>query len=503
MTTDTKPTADFSTRLASARKFRDAERPYIEEVQSFCRPGSEHDFSSSSKDQVHDAETFVSVEDLATDLAGDLVTYFTPSEARWHNYLVTAPVNEEDAEAVMEMVKAREDDLDDLISGSNYNDMAPQWAFEAATHGTPALWVQQGHLQQPIYFEAVPPSELLITPGYLGILDRFRECTVPAQSLKALFTGFNVDLSDQQLEQKMKKPNQNVKVVWGFWVDWSDAGNPKWRCEITADGKRITPTEPLTLGPLAGTCPLLVGRFNPQPGRPWGRGAGRAALNELRVWNNVSEVVLAGLDQSISTTLIYADDGHIDLSEGVVGGRAYPANRGFTRDNIVDLSKSVNVDQGWFAEDRIEDRIRRYFYQDGPRQRGDTPPTASQWIDERRRVQQRIGKPSAPLWTEMILPMIQRIEYLGVQSAKISEALSHNGQAISVKPISPLQKAQNQDQVMIAQSNLGLAFQTFQDQVTNFVDPLATFANIVKASGDDLTVLRKQEVQPETAGPQQ
>jgi hypothetical protein len=97
--------------------------------------------------------------------------------------------------------------------------------------------------------------------------------------------------------------------------------------------------------------------------------------------------------------------------------------------------------------------------------------------------------------------MIQRIEYLGVLSGKIQEALSHNGQAISVKPISPLQKAQNQDQVMIAQSNLGLAVQTFSDQTMNFIDPLATFQNIVKASGDNLTVLRKQEVQPETASP--
>lgn len=489
-----KPSKDFDTRLSAARKWRDAVEPNIKECLKFCCPGREHDFDRTfNSTEEYDTQVFVSLgEEVATDLAGDLVTYYTPAEAKWCEYLVTVPIPEDEADAVMKLVQDREDTLFEMIQASNYNDIAPQWGFEAASHGTPALWVSASHLSQPIHCEVVPPQELLITPGHNGYLDRFREATVLAANLPPLFAGWNVDLSDEAIKRKMEKPGVPCKVVWGFWLDWEDPGNPQWRCEITVDGKRVTPAEPLKLGPMAGSCPLLVGRFNPQSGKPWGRGPGIKALPDFRVLDKVSETVLSGLDQALMNTLIYADDGFLDLSEGIEAGRAYPAHRGFTRESIVDLSRNVNVDQGWFAEDAQAQKIRTAFYQDGPRQRGDTPPTATQWLDERRRVQQRLGKPSAPLWTEMIYPFVQRVEYLAVQLGRMESAITHDGMAISVTPLSPLQKAQNQDKVMIARSNLDLAMTTMQDQVPAVVDVIQTFKNIVKASGDELTIIKEQ-----------
>ena len=494
-----KPSKDFSSRYAEAKAWRDQARPYIEEIYLYCRPGREKEFSTKHPTFDED-EAFVSAEELAEDLAGDLVNYYTPPEAVWNSYVVLAPVPEDQADAVLALVEEREEQVREAIMASNYYDIAPQIFFEVC-HGTPAIWLDKAHLTAPLHFETVPPSELLITPGHLGILDRFREKQVMASSLKALFQDWPVDLSYDKIQKAMDKPGAKVTCCWGFWVDWSDPGFPKWRCEITVDGCRITPDEPLTLGPLDGSCPLLVGRFNPQPNKPWGRGPGWKALRDLRVYNKVDEIVLSGMDQAITNTLIYPSDAGLDLSEGIEAGRAYPAGRDFDRNQIFELNRQVNVDAGWFAEDRIEDRIRRAFFQDGPRQRGDTPPTASQWVDERRRVQQRLGKPSAPLWTEMIAPMIRRIEYLLVQARQMDQAITHNGAALTIQPISPMQKSQNQDQVMLARSNLGLAFEILQDQLPTVVDPVATLKKIVKVSGDTLTQIRDEQVMPE--GPAQ
>jgi len=498
------PTKGFQTRFSAAKAFRNEVEPFIKDALRFCCPGREHDFRSSGKSvpTEHDTDVFISIgEDLATDLAGDLITYYTPSEVKWAEYQVMIPIPEDQASAVMQLVEDREDTLADLITASNYYDMAPQWAFEAASHGTPAIWVDKAHLAQPIFFEAIPPHQIYAVPGHLGFLDRFRETRVQANTLKALFDGWDVNLTDPQLVMKMAKDGLYVVCVWGFWLDWTDPGNPLWRCEITVDGKRITPDTPLTLGPMAGSCPLLIGRFNPQVGKPWGRGPGWKALPDLRVLDKLDEVVLSGLDQSIMSTLIYPDDGFLDMSEGVEAGRAYPASRGFTRDQVYDLSRSVNVDQGWFTEERIEERIRRAFYQDGPRQRGDTPPTAAQWIDERRRVQQRLGKPSAPLWSELIYPMIQRVEYLAVKSGLMESAITLDGKSINVMPISPLQKAQNQDKVMVSRSNLEMAVGILQDQAGSVIDMVQTMKNIVKVSGDELTVIRAEQAAPTQGTP--
>lgn len=495
-----QPGEEYASRLKAAKAWRNAAEPFIKEALKYCCPGREQDFVRSNGDVFEsESEVFISIaEDMATDLAGDLVNYYTPAESKWGEFLVTMDIPEDQADNVLEQVQAREDDLFEMISSSNYNDIAPQWAFEAASHGTTALWVQQAHLQQPIHCEVVPPQQLYVTPGHLGYLDRFREVTVLSATLPTLFSGWDVSLADQQLQQKIQKPGERSVVIWGFWVDWSDAAIPKWFCEITVDGRRVSPKEPINLGPIAGTCPLIVGRFNPQIGKPWGRGPGWKCLPDLRVMDEMAEIILSGLDQSLMNTIIYPDDGFLDLSEGLEAGRAYPAHRGFTREQIYDLSRNVNVDQGWFTEDRLEKKIARAFYQDGPNQRGETPPTATQWLDERRRVQQRLGKPSAPLWSEFILPLIQRFEYLAVESGKMEEAITHQGQAISITPISPLQKAQNQDKVMVSRSNLDLAFSVFQEQVGEVIDIRKTMQNIVKTSGDQLTaVLPEQDTTPE------
>lgn len=485
------PSEDFSHRYKLAKQWRDGVEGLIKDTYRFCSPGRENDFVTDNTQRFAEDETTVWTEigeELATDLAGDLITYFTPPESNWAEYLVTAEVPEEAADAILELVQSRETELFEVFQSSNYYDIAPQWAFETATHGTPAIWVNVSHIMQPIHFQVVPPHELLIVPGHLGYLDRFREMYQPAKSLAALFEGFTVNLTDDGLKRKMEKAGSVCKVVWGFWLDWSDAGNPVWMCEITVDGKCVTGEKPVSLGPMAGSCPLLVGRFNPRPGRVWGRGPGIKALPALRTLDKVSETVMSGLDQSLMNTLIYADDGFIDLAEGIEGGRAYPAHRGFTRDQIYDLSRNVNVDQGWFTEERLEARIRTAFYQDGPRQRGETPPTAAQWLDERRRVQQRIGKPSAPLWSELIVPMIQRVERLSVQVGKMPEAVSHDGRAITVQPISPLQKAQNQDQVMIAQSNMQFAAGVLgPENMGAVIDPIKTMKNMIAKSGDKIT----------------
>lgn len=491
-----KPSKDFSTRYKTACDWHEGAKPIIRDVLKFCAPGREKDMDSDyqSRYDIPEAETFHSIgEEAAIDLASDIVSYFTPTEARWAEYAVVSEVPEDFADEVKKLVSDREDKMFDLIATSNYNDIAPQWAFESASHGTPALWVTQDSLARPIHFEVVPPHELLIAPGHLGFLDRFRKTYVQADTLEALFNGIDVDLSDPKLQQLMKKHDQFVCVVWGFWLDWEDPNNPIWRMEITVEGKRVTPEEPITLGPMAGSCPLLVGRFNPQPRNPWGRGPGIKALPDLRSLDKVVEMTLSGMDQALMNTIIYPNDSFLDLSEGIEPGRAYPAGARFSRDQIFELNRDTNLDYGFFTMEGFIDRIEVAFYQDGPKQRGDTPPTATQWLDERRRVQKRIGKPSQRLWSELIMPMIQRIEYLGVRSGSLDAAISHADQAITVEPISPLQKAQNVDKVMTTRSNLDLAVSVLQDQFPAFVDVIPTLTEMVRVSGDDILKIREKE----------
>jgi len=489
-----KPSKEFTSRYEVAKKYRDDAERDIRDALKFCANGRESDFTSTTSSPEPEEIFSTYAEEAALDFASDLVTYYTPPEARWADLEATLEVDqdeldEETMEAILGLVKSREDKLFSLIEGSNYYDVAPQVFFEAS-HGTMAMWVQQSHIAQPIYCEPVPPHELLIAPGHNGYLDRFREVMVRSQHLKATLDGLDVDLSDHDIKKKTDKPGAIFKVCWGFWLDWSDPAVPFWRFEVTVDGKRVT-EEAVELGPLAGSCPLMVGRFNPQPKKPWGRGPALKALADIFTVDKVNETILTALDYALGKSYVYPDDGILDMSQGLKPNTAYPAAPG-TAGSIQELSLAGDLDVGWLAEERLAERIRVAFYQDGPRQRGDTPPSATQWVDEARRVQRRIGKPSAPIWSEFVLPFLQRVEYLAVETGQIEATITHAGARLNIKPVSPLQKAQNQDKVLTTRSNLDLGMAAFGEAFPQVVDVVGTMKNIIDASGDELIVLNKQ-----------
>jgi len=496
-----KPSKEYQTRHQAAKQWRDEVRPLLREFYSFAAPGREDEFERQKRRNNDETTRFHSLgEECAQDLAGDLVNYFTPPEARWFQAEIVTPVPEQFARMAIELAEQRENDIASAIAASNYYDIAPQITFEA-THGTAAVWVQQAHMAQPIFFETVPPAELLITPGHLGLLDRFREQWVQSSTIETLLNGYDVTLSDK-IKRRMDQPSATSQCTWAFWLNWTDPGRPVWNMEIVVDGERVT-EENLILGDIVGACPLLVGRFNPQPRKPWGRGPGLKSLPDMRVLDKVEEIVLLGAEDAMKTTLIYSGDAGLDLSEGITPGNTYPADRRFTRDQIYELNKSTNIDVGFYTRAELEGRIRQAFFQDGPRQRGDTPPTATQWQDERRRVQQRLGKPSAPLWSELYGPLLQRVEYLAALTGLIEPVLMLDGKAVITRPISPLQKAQNLDDVMIARANLELAAGAsagMEGGPAAFVDLRATFTNIVSASGDRLTVIAEEQA-PEQPAP--
>ena len=60
-----------------------------------------------------------------------------------------------------------------------------------------------------------------------------------------------------------------------------------------------------------------------------------------------------------------------------------------------------------------------------------------------------------------------------------------------------MQKSQNRDDVLTTRSNLQLAFEVLQDQAPNYIDFIETLRKVIQASGDRLTVIRKEPVQNE------
>jgi hypothetical protein len=100
-----------------------------------------------------------------------------------------------------------------------------------------------------------------------------------------------------------------------------------------------------------------------------------------------------------------------------------------------------------FERDELRSVIRRAHYQDKPEQLGKTPPSATQWADERAERARRMGTPATNLVLELQIPIYTRFSYILERRGTLPKVVL-NGQAVTLEPVSPLLRAQEQEEVI-------------------------------------------------------
>lgn len=481
---------DFDARFSAAKAERtDRVEPDGYEVYKFCYNGRETEWMGRGG-KIRDVEEIFAdvVAEIAEDFTGDLFHTMTPENTPWVKYEAGAAVPEEVEEQVLEFIEKREKGIAKAIKQSNYYDEGPT-AFQDAVMGNVAMWVDRPSLSSPIVCEAIPISECYFRLGSDGIDDRFRESKYFYRDLPKLLVGAEFP---KELALKIKNGGKaKAKVVWGFWLDHTDPGNSVWVQNIRVDGKPVGLDMKLEG---AGSCALLVGRFNAQPKTPWGWGPGRRMLPTMRVLDTLVQMNLESMDHTLDPAIIYPHDGVLDLSEGLEAGMTYPSMPG--TDSQVQTVGGGDLDYGFFAEERIVESLRAGFYRDAP-QRGKTPPSASQYMGEEQKSIRRMARPAGKLWKEFGLGLLKRVEWLETQAGGAFDGEDFqmlDGQMVILRPISPLERSQARDEVLAAQGLLQMTTESLgPEQAALIVDGPKTMRNIKDKLQDTLVVYRTND----------
>lgn len=476
---------EFEHRFRAARQQYRAVESDLREIYSYVFNGREREFDPVRKQWSDAEEIYDSTAQEATiEFGSDLFSFMTPENQKWVEYEIGTAVSEDLLDEVTEAVTNYEGHLDRAIRSSSYYDRGLE-IFQDFAPGTAAMWVDRPSLNDPIRVEPVPLPELRLSAGVNGLEDRFRQKRVWARELPLLFPGAAFS---RKMREKIAKPGTIATVIWGYWRDYSDPANPIWRHSAKADGEMVV--EDRSLGP-DGTCPLLVGRFNPVPGLPYGRGPGWFMLPEIRTLDAVRRMVLEKMDQSIDPAMIYVRDGLLDLSEGIEAGMAYPAMPGTAQETRA-IGTEGNIDYGLFSIEELREIVRRGFFRK-PQQPGKTPPSASQFVGEEQSEIRRMMRPAAPVFRELVVPFIKRVERLEVEAGVLPGQLVVQGRVISIRPVNPLMRAQSREKVMAAQSIMETAGAIFGEQTALLIDGPTTMRNIKQELGDELVRFRSDQ----------
>jgi hypothetical protein len=479
---------ESNSRLADARQQKAQVEMDMRECYFFSAPRRARMVTSQSampNTRLHDEgllQTSLFFE-LTQDFVTVVLNAFMPQANPWCERRAGAMVPTDAWKQVEDRVKQGDVKIFDAMKASNlYPEVAKAFYPDLAI-GTVGLWIDDPRPAESVVVAAVPLRELEINLGPFGeIDDRFVVRHTKNRHVKALLPGISLPA---KLETAIKeKPGADCEIRWGFWRLWDRVDDECWQ-HVVMVGKDLVKAVVLQG---AGCCPLVVGRFNANADWAYADGPLMQALPDARQVDELEGQKISHVELSLTPPLTYPDDSFAAVEQGIEPGAAYPIRPG-SEGAVKRMYDPGSMEAGIYEMSDKESRLRRMFFVDFPQQRGDTPPTATQWLDEMQLAQRRIGTPGLSFWREVPAKIFLRFQYL-LEKAGTLEAITVDGKHVSLQPYNPAERAAEQQEVMTNVQTLGICMQTFPEEAKIQIDGGATMRNIVKKTRADLIVFR-------------
>ncbi len=484
-----KLSPELTQRLATARNDRARHQCAINDFLRLADPVrpriGDTNLTTSRAEEADDLYDPV-LQEVADDFASDLLHRAMPRESDWVKYQPDEVLDEAVQKALAEPLAARTKAIMSAVRASNfYSEAGAEWSFDLG-HGTGALICNDYGAGEPLCFEAVGPHQLLIERGAKGKLSLMgREFPLPLEEAFAQWPTADWPAALRRKLANRQTRRQSV-TCREFGVRVYDPGDEKWTWTV-AIGEDVIWQEEL-VG--VGSCPMVVTRWRSVSSTAWGVGPLRKAIANAKTLDHVAYLRLKNMGRAVDPPTVYDDDGVLNPEGGVGPGMWIPRVVG----SQIDVLEAPSLQWTYYETGLLQDSIRRAGYQNGPDQKGLTPPTAFQWREEQIREGRRLEQPTGKLYEEGVIAILNRVEHLLVQRGTIQPILTVDRQAIRVRAMNPLAKQQDGEKVQNA-TNLMQAWRaTLDPQVmAASIDTVATMANMKNAVDDEMIVLRSPQ----------
>ena len=377
--------------------------------------------------------------ELAADFPTVIMNTFLPESEAWAVRKATKGTPATQKQLVDKAIKDGDAAIFEAIASSNFYPACGMGFNPDLAIGTVGMWISRDRTASPINCQPIPIRELEINTGpYGGVDDRFVCRWTRNKHLPELLKG--LDLPSAIKADIDNKAGDKTLVSWGFWREWEET-DECWRHVVMV--KKEVIHECQLKG--RGSCPLVVARFNPNPEWAWGVGPLIQGLPDFRHLDALAEAKIANLELGLRPPVAYPDDSFTNIEEGIEPGMAYPMRPG-SEGAIKNIYTATPPDAAVYDRNDLEQRLRRLFFLDWPHQSGDTPPTATQWLDEMTMAQRRIGTPGLVFWKEFCGETFTRFQYI-LEKDGIIKPVRIDGKNAVLEPYNPAQRAIEQQDV--------------------------------------------------------
>lgn len=424
--------------------------------------------------------------EMATDFATAIVNTFTPDANQWAMREPGLSVPDAVKDTLAAKIKAEDTKIFKGIGASNFYAECSTAFIPDLAVGTVAMWIDDPHPYAGIECQAIPMHELEIAVGPTGHVDYRAFVQHPTyRKLKALLPG--VKVFPAEIEERIKtKPRETVEVHRAFWRDWTVTTDVAWVYVIVVDRNHIVKDAKLRG---AGSCPMIVARWNPMKEWAFGNGTSIQALPDFRHHDELQAAKIMNCDLSLRPPVTIPDDSVVNFEEGIEAGKAYPIRNG-SEDAVKNIYQATSPDVAIYDRNDLEQRIKRLHFLDFPDQLGKTPPSATQWLDQMTMAQRRLGTVGAAFWSEWCGEVFTRFEYLLAKRGYVT-AIKHDGKSVSLRPVNPSRKAADQQEVAQAARVIEIGGQAFPEEWKMTVDGGETIKNLIRKGGADGVIVMR------------
>lgn len=487
------PKDELKRRVARMRRDRELRAPFINEVYRLGMPhrgriGSERG-TPMTEDEIQDVLDTTLAETI-DDYSSDMIATFTPPHEPWVHHVPTRALPTPQRQAVRDQIAAAVAFFWDDMEESTYYDAADE-CFHELSAGTMAVQIKEYGAAQPICYEPVATRNLLIDRGPDGAPDaRFQEGKIERRHFQATY-GRWVDWSKAPKELKTKweaaKPDARFQLLDGIHRVWDKPGMTVWRRVVMLENEILYER----IFDENGGETLIVARWRTETESAFGIGAAWWATAPARVLMELHALTLGQMHNVVDPAHAYSDpDGGANLEQGISAGDWLQLGEGFS---VEKLNGDGEFQAAFYSREDLRMLIKRALYQDKPEQRGDTPPTATQWADESARAQQRFEIPRGKIIREWVVPIVRTHQWIRMQHGLFPE-IKVGSTAIMLKPQSPQAKARSFEKVAKAERLLtATAAPALARTAEVAIDARATIENMKAEIGDELVIVRTEE----------
>ncbi len=478
-------------RIEAAKQDRSRHATWINDILRLNMPtyrrvdqSKDSEARTTEQDDLFDT----TLQEQTEDFASDMIATFTPDYERWVTFEPAEDLPPEALQYLKPQLVAYGKAIFAEIDRSNYYDAAQEcfafWAVSAM-----ACAVSDMGPLEPIHFQPIELADLLMERGADGsTTGRWREIKTSKAGLHQLWP--NIFPPPTQKDMADSKP---VMVYDGCDRDYSVPGEEAWFYRIIVDGKEKYAKR--FVGP--GSASIIACRFRQQADSAWGPGPAHKAAPRARVLDELSYLSLKALQKSVDPIVSYEEDGVINIEGGLEPGTWVPRAAGSGKPEA--MAPETNFNALIFKQDELAKGIKKSLYQDRPEQPGDTPPTATQWLDEKAWNTRRRQLPRGRCAREWVLPIIERVAWILQQRGTLQPIRLQGGKLINVKPVSPMSKAKDLEDIQVTAQVVSIVGQVGALKAQGVpVNTLATTQNIINTAKErHIQMMTQEEIQAE------